>query len=133
MAKFRLKTTHQLRNTEHKTDVALLGDKETEHLGDERGTVVGDGTLYPVAHPTLEMVALDEEGEAMLRAEEERLSRSHASMNPVDHLPGTLQQLLGGGRDDYDDRYIPGFPGTQRPVRDAPVAPMPAAGKGPSR
>ena len=117
MAKFRLRSAHQLRNSELKTDMWLPGDKETEHLGDERGTLVGDGTLYPVVHATLEMVALDEEGEEMLQREQVRLSNNHASMNPVDQLPITLQQLLGTERDDYDDRYVPGFPGIPRPAK----------------
>ena len=126
MAKFRLKMAHQLRNSETNTDVALNGDKENDHLGDEKGAIVGDNTPYRVVHATLEMAPLDEEAEKMLRAEEERLARNNAAMNPVDQLPVTLQQLLGVGRDDYDDRYIPGFPGTPRPVRETP----PPAGKG---
>ncbi len=48
-------------------DKLLPGDLENEQfLGPERGTVVGDGTPYPIKWPTLEMVALDEEAEAML-------------------------------------------------------------------
>jgi len=116
MAKFRLLAAHQLRNTDLKADVLLLGDRETEHLGDERGTIVGDGTPYPVIHATLEMLPLDAEAEAMLDVERERLSRNHASMNPIDQLPVVLAQLTGG-RDDYDDRYLPGFPGVPRPQR----------------
>jgi hypothetical protein len=119
MAKFRLKAAHQMRNSETKTDALLNGDRENEHLGDEKGMIVGDGTLYPVVHATLEMVALDEDAEEMLRAEEDRLARSQASMNPVDQLPVTLQQVFGIGRDDYDDRYIPGFPGKQRPTKSS--------------
>ena len=118
MAKFRLLTAHQLRNSELKADVLLLGDKETEHLGDEKGVLVGDGTLYPVANATLEMVALDAEAEDMLERERERLVRNNASMNPVDQLPGVLAHLVQG-RDDYDDRYIPGFPGVPRPQKGA--------------
>ena len=95
MAKFRLLAAHQLRNTDLKADVLLLGDKETEHLGDERGTLVGDGTPYPVVHATLEMLPLDAEAEAMLNVERERLSRNHASMNPIDQLPVVLAQLTG--------------------------------------
>jgi len=113
MAKFRLLSAHQLRNTDLKADVLLPSDKETEHLGEERGMIVGDGTMYPVIHATLEMLPLDEEAEAMLNVERERLVRNHASMNPVDQLP---VQVVGG-RDDYDDRYIPGFPGIPRPQR----------------
>ena len=116
MAKFRLKSAHQMRNVHLNSDAWLPGDKENEHLGDERGTLVGTDTPYPVVSATLEMVALDEEAEVMIAAEEERLARNHASMNPVDQLPITLQQLVGGGRDDYDERYIPGFAGTPRPA-----------------
>ena len=111
MAKFRLLAAHQLRNSELKADVLVLGDRETEHLGDARGTLVGDGTPYPVIHATLEMEPLDDEAEAMLTVERERLGRN--SMNPIDQLP--VQMV--GGRDDYDDRYLPGFPGTERPQR----------------
>jgi len=115
MAKFRLLAAHQLRNTELKADVLLLGDRETEHLGDERGTLVGDGTPYPVVHATLEMLPLDADAEAMLEVERERLASNHASMNPIDQLPVMLAQLAG--RDDYDNRYVPGFPGVARPQR----------------
>jgi hypothetical protein len=113
MAKFRLLTAHQLRNSDLKADVLVLGDRETEHLGEERGTLVGDGTQYPVVHATLEMLPLDEAAELMLNTERDRLARNHASMNPVDQLP---MQIIGS-RDDYDDRYIPGFHGTLRPDR----------------
>ena len=113
MAKFRLLAAHQLRNSDLKADVLVLGDRETEHLGEARGTLVGDGTQYPVIHATLEMLPLDDEAEAMLDVERERLSRNHASMNPVDQLP----VQMASGRDDYDDRYLPGFPGVLRPER----------------
>lgn len=115
MAKFRLLHAHQLRHAELKSDVWLPGDKENEHLGEERGTLVGDGTPYPIECPTVQMVALDPDGENMLEAERGRLSHNETSMNPLDHLPTTLAQLFGGGRDTYDDRYIPGFPGVPRP------------------
>ena len=116
MAKFRLKTAHQLRNSELKTDVWLAGDKEHEHLGDEKGTLVGDGTLYPVVSATLEMVPLDPDAEIMIEREHARLARSQGAMNPIDQLPVTLRELLGQGNDDYEERYVPGFPGTQRPT-----------------
>lgn len=128
MAKFRLRTAHQLRNTELKHDAWLPGDKENEHLGDERGTVVGTGTAYEIASATLEMVPLDAEAEAMIEAEEARLARAQASMNPVDQLPVTLREMMGiGARDDYEDRYVPGFAGTPRPE----ARPAPTAGKPP--
>lgn len=113
MAKFRLLAAHQLRNSDLKADVLVLGDRETEHLGDERGTIVGDGTNYPVVHATLEMLPLDEAAELMLNTERERLARNHASMNPVDQLP----VQMAGSRDNYDDSYIPGFPGVPRPQK----------------
>jgi len=113
MAKFRLLAAHQLRNSDLKADVLVLGDRETEHLGEERGTLVGDGTSYPIVHATLEMLPLDNEAEAMLDVERDRLASNSASMNPVDQLP----VMLAGGRDDYDNRYVPGFPGTARPQR----------------
>jgi hypothetical protein len=122
---------HQLRHKDLNTDVCLPGDQENHHLGDERGTEVGDNTAYPIVSATLQMVALDEEAETMLRAEAERLAKNNGSMNPVDQLPVNLQQLLGVGRDDYDDRYLPGFPGTPRPVKQP--EPQLAAGKGPAR
>lgn len=114
MAKFRLLSAHQLRNSAYNSDVWLPGDKENEHLGDERGTLVGDGTSYPIASATLEMVPLDEEAEAMMEAERERLARGAASMNPVDQLP-VIMQALAGNQDDYEKRYVPGFDGKQRP------------------
>jgi len=113
MAKFRLLAAHQLRNSDLKADVLVLGDRETEHLGEERGMIVGDGTNYPVVHATLEMMPLDDEAEAMLDVERERLAHNHASMNPVDQLP----VQMAGGRDDYDNRYVPGFPGVLRPQK----------------
>ena len=111
MAKFRLLAAHQLRNSDLKADVLVLGDRETEHLGEQRGTLVGDGTPYPVVHATLEMEPLDEAAELMLNVERERLGRN--SMNPIDQLPVQMT----GSRDDYDDRYLPGFPGMVRPQR----------------
>lgn len=110
MAKFRLKMAHQLRHSGVNSDVWLPGDQENEYLGDEKGTLVGDGTPYPVASATEFMVPLDEEAEKMIRDEQARLRGNHTSMNPVEHLPLTMQ------RDDYDDRYVPGFPGVQRPA-----------------
>ena len=104
--KFRLKSAHFIEG-----DKWLPGDKENEHLGDDKGTIVGDGTPHQIKSPTLEMVPLDEEAEKALDAEMERLARNSASMNPVDQLP-----VRG---DDYDERYVPGFPGTKRPSKAA--------------
>lgn len=117
MAKFRLRIAHQMRNTTYDSDVWLPGDKENEHLGDDRGTLVGDGTPYPVASATIEMVPLDEEAEAMIGLEEARLARNGGGMNPVDQLPLIMQALVQ--KDDYEERYVPGFPGHQRPVPKA--------------
>lgn len=138
MAKFRLRTAHQLRNADLKHDAWLPGDKENENLGDERGTLVGSGTPYPVTYATLEMQPLDAEAEAMIETEQARLARAQASMNPVDQLPVTLREMMGvGPRDDYEDRYLPGFPGQPRPEAKpqaqaaAATPPAPAAGKPP--
>lgn len=113
MAKFRLLMAHQLRNSVFNADVWLPGDKENEHLGDEKGTLVGDGTPYAVVSATLEMVPLDEEAEVMIVAEQKRLERNNGAMNPIEHLPAVMQALVQ--KDDYDERYIPGFPGKLRP------------------
>jgi len=102
MARFRLRNAHCLQNVEMKTPVWLPGDTDNEHLGDEKGTIVGTGTAYPIESATTEMVPLDAEAEAMLAAEEERLARNGGTMTPVDQLPGTT------GGDDYEDRYVPG-------------------------
>lgn len=111
MAKFRLVSAHIIRHSGHNTDVWLPGDMENEHLGAEMGTIVGDGTPYPVVSATLMMVPLDKGGDAMIADEEQRLANNRASMNPVDQLPTSV----GEPRDDYDERYIPGFAGVQRP------------------
>jgi hypothetical protein len=115
MARFRLKSAHQLRNIELKADAWLPGDRETEHLGDERGTIVGTGTAYPIVSATLEMEPLDDEAREMIAAEEQRLARAEASMDPVNQLAVTLQGLTAPQRDNYDEKYIPGFPGRPRP------------------
>ena len=114
MAKFRLKIAHQLRHSELKSDVWLPGDKENEHLGEEKGTLVGDGTPYPVVSATTEMVALDSAADDLIQIEEGRLTHAQASMNPIDHLPSTLRDIFNA-RDDYEDRYVPGFDGKPRP------------------
>ena len=110
MARFRLKNAHHLMNAEMKTPAWLPGDTDNQHLGDERGTVVGTGTAYPIESATTEMVPLDAEAEAMLAAEEERLARNGGTMTPVDQLPGTTG-------DDYESRYVPGT-GKLRPRSD---------------
>ena len=124
MARFRLLSAHQLRNVDLKADAWLPGDKETEHLGDEKGTIVGTGTAYPIVSATLEMAPLDAEAEAMIADEVQRLARVNGSMDPVNQLAVTLQQLTTPQHDDYEKKYIPGFDGTKRP--EAPAR----AGKG---
>lgn len=118
MAKFRLLSAHQMHNSVYNSDVWLPGDKENEHLGEEKGTLVGDDTPYPVVSATLEMIPLDDDAEVFMEKERERLARGAASMNPVDQIP-VLMQALNAGQDDYEKRYIPGFDGKQRPQKGA--------------
>lgn len=105
MAKYRLLTAHTF-NVEG--GVYLLGDKEVFDMGkgDEGGTVVGDGTPYPVQWPTLEMVPLDKEAEDMLNKERERLRINDASMSPVEEL----------AMDGFEENYIPGSNKRRRPM-----------------
>ena len=93
MAKFRLLRAHYLPG-----DKWLPGDMENEYLGDERGTVVGDGTQHNVRWPTLEMEPLDDEAREMLARERERLEMDAGTMTPVDDLP----------LDTYEAMYVPG-------------------------
>lgn len=115
MAKFRLRSAHVLRNSEVNNDVWLPGDKENEHLGDEKGTLVGDGTPYPVVSATIEMIPLDDAAQDMIEAEHDRLSVNSASMSPVDQLAMTMNML----QDNYERGWVPGFPGTPRPQKGA--------------
>lgn len=94
MARYRLLSAHYLEG-----DVLLYGDKENEHLGEEKGVIVGDGTPYKVKWPTLEMHPLDEDAEKMLEKERARLVANDASMNPVDEL--NLE-------DAWEKDYVPG-------------------------
>ncbi len=98
--RFRLRSAHYFPE-----DYLLMGDKENEHLGNERGTIVGDGTPYKVTSPTTEMVPLDEEAEEALALEIDRVKRN-GSMNPVDQLPLNT--------DAWETRNVPGFPGVKR-------------------
>lgn len=100
MAKYRLLSAHYFPN-----DMYLEGDKERKDKGDEAGTIVGDGTPYTVQWPTLEMAPLDEEAEAMLERERERLRINDAEMNPVESL----------AMDSYEENYIPGSNRRRRP------------------
>lgn len=105
MAKYRLLSAHTF-NVDG--GVYLEGDKELFDAGkgEEMGAIVGDGTKYPVQWPTLEMVALDEEAEAMLERERERLRINDATMNPVEEL----------AMDSYEENYIPGSGRRRRPA-----------------
>lgn len=114
MARFRLRSAHWLLRRDHQTHAVANGDQENIHLGDEKGEIVGDGTPWVVDACTLEMIPLDAAAEAMIAAEEAQLANNRASMNPIDGLPSTV------GRDDYDNRFVPGFPGMVRPQAKAP-------------
>lgn len=107
--KFRLLSAHYFDG-----DKYLEGDKENENTkGENMGTVVGDGTPYPVRWPTLEMLPLDPEAEALLEKERERLRLNQASMNPIEEL----------SMDAYEAEYVPAFNTRRRePLPDgAPV------------
>jgi len=118
MAKFRLKTAHVMRHTQYETEVVLNGDKENADagLGEEKGTLVGDGTPYKVISATIEMEPLDDEAKAMIAAEERRLENTGGSMNPLELL---ARQVSPASHDDYEQRAIPGFPGRARPQTTA--------------
>lgn len=103
MAKYRLKSAHYL-----EWDVWLPGDKENEHLGDERGIIVGDGTPYKVKWPTLEMEPLDDEAREMIERERGRLVANDASMNPVEDL--ALDNA-------WEKDFVPGFNTRRREPR----------------
>lgn len=102
MAKFRLLVAHYLPD-----DKWLPGDKENEHLGDEQGTIVGDGTPHRVVWPTLDMEPLDDEAREMIEKERARLEANAGSMNPVEDLP----------LDSYEEEYIPGSNARRRPPK----------------
>lgn len=99
--KFRLKSAHYFDG-----DIYLPGDVETAGQGEERGTIVGDGTPYKIKWPTLEMEPLDEEAEKWLEKERERLIKNDASMTPVEDL----------AMDSYEKEYVPGFNTRRRPA-----------------
>lgn len=102
MAKFRLLRAHYLPD-----DKYLLGDLETEHLGEEKGTIVGDGTPHRIDWPTLDMEPLDDEARELLEQERKRLEMDAGMMNPVDNLP----------MNDYEQDYIPGTNARRRPMK----------------
>ncbi len=102
MAKYRLKSAHYITG-----DKLLLGDTEFSHLGDERGTVVGDGTEHVIKWPTMEMEPLDDEARSMIEREQKRLESNAATMNPIESLP----------MDSLEQEYIPGFNTRRRPAK----------------
>lgn len=109
MARYRLLSAHYLPD-----DKYLLGDKETEHIREEGGAVVGDGTPHRVDWPTLEMEPLDDEARAMLDKERERLEKAHTSMNPIEALALQYNPML---MDKYEEDYIPGTGQRRRPMK----------------
>jgi hypothetical protein len=118
MARFRLKTAHVMMHTSYSTEVVLEGDKEAIDAGkgEEKGTIVGDGTPYKVVSATLEMEPLDDEARVMIDEEIDRLSKLQGSMQPLE----LLAKQFGAPVDDFEKRFLPGFPGTPRP--QAPTA-----------
>jgi hypothetical protein len=105
MAKFRLLSAHYL---DVNAGTWLPGDKEEFDAGkgDERGTIVGDGTEYPIKWPTLDMVALDEEAEMLLERERQRLITNDGSRDPVEEL----------AMDGFEQNYIPGSNKRRKPA-----------------
>lgn len=112
MAQYRLLTAHYIDG-----DKWLPGDKENEYMGDERGTIVGDGTEHKVRWPTLEMAPLDDEAREAIAREEARIAANQASMTPVEDLALRM--------DDYETRYVPGFPKAKRGESIPDGAPAP--------
>lgn len=102
MAKYRLKRAHYLDG-----DFYLNGDMENEHLGEEKGEIVGDGTPYVVHWPTLDMEPLDDEARAMIEKERERLVLDQGAMNPIENIP----------LNDYEKEYVPGSNQRRREMR----------------
>jgi len=108
MATFRLLRAHYLPD-----DKYLLGDLETEDRGEQKGTIVGDGTPHRIDWPTLDMEPLDDEARELLERERERLQIDAGTMNPVDNLPMTMTPTM----DQYEKDYIPGSNQRRRPMR----------------
>lgn len=117
MARFRLKTRHVLRHQQYESEVVLDGDKEAADagMGEEKGMIVGDGTPYKVHSATLEMEPLDDEAKRMVAAEAKRLEDAGTTMNPIEQLA----KAISVPNDDFEKRFLPGFPGTPRPQRAA--------------
>lgn len=110
--KFRLLSAHYLPG-----DLYLYGDKEAEaEKGLEGGSIIDNGSVVShdgkrfsidmkEFHPTLEMVALDEEAEEALTEEYERLQKnqnveSGVAIVPIDQLPKFVEN--------YEARFTPG-------------------------
>lgn len=104
MAKYRLKRAHYLEG-----DFLLMGDMENEHLGDEKGTIVGDGTGYPVKWPTLDMEPLDDEAREMIEKEKRRIEMDSGTMTPIED---------GTPLNEYEKDYVPGTNNRRRPPRE---------------
>jgi hypothetical protein len=122
MAKYRLRVAHELETNDGQR-LWLPGDITNESQGEEKGTLVGDGTPYKVKWPTLEMIPLDDDAKAAIAKEEERLRINDGHRDPIEALPI--------GADDYEERYIPGTDRQRReprpdgaPARDPPKPPM---------
>lgn len=101
MARYRLLSQHYLASSDGRGEAVVLGDREMETVTGEpgRGSHVGDGTPWVVKWPTLEMEALDEDAEAMLAKERERLEINDGAQDPVEAL----------AIDSYEKNYIPGL------------------------
>jgi hypothetical protein len=115
--KFRLRSAHYFPG-----DMYLIGDRETG--GDSGGTIVGDGTQYPVVAlskrpekeqcmtPTLEMVPLDEEAEEALLEEQARIDATAGSMIQIEELAQQMAALSVS--DKHEVKYVPGFDNARR-------------------
>jgi hypothetical protein len=81
MPRYRLLSAHY--SEENKW---LPGDKEMSDQGEEKGTIVGDGTPHLwTRDPTPDMVGLDPESEKLVAKARKRGD----GLNPVDYLPLT--------------------------------------------
>jgi hypothetical protein len=86
MPRYRLLSAHY-----SEEDKWLPGHKEMTDQGEEKGTIVGDGTPHLwTRDPTPDMVGLDPESEKLV----EKARKRGDGLNPVDFLPLTV----GGSR-----------------------------------
>jgi hypothetical protein len=82
MPRYRLLSAHY-----SEEDKWLPGDKEMSDQGEEKGTIVGDGTPHLwTRDPTPDMVGLDPESEKLV----EKARKRGDGLNPVDFLPLTV-------------------------------------------